>query len=224
MDTLVTLIYSAIKYTILLREVKQYEAQKHIRDLKDKFFASRIKNIHSEMRNPFMLLGGSSLGVETFIENNELTNSEISFLKKQVNYFKQGAANIFDSIEALDIASDEFMTIQALMKKIKILLNADIIKNKVEIIENLPNTYSIIDLQEGYIPFVISKVLIELISIGNKNIELKCEITDNIVKLIIKPELKECDMSGEIYSLFEICKNVELYKDFELYIIELKVQ
>lgn len=149
-----------------------------------------------------MLLGGSSLGVETFVENKELANSEKNFLMKQVNYSKQGAANIFESIEALDIASEECMTIQALMKKIKILLNADIIKNKVEIVEKLPNTYSLIDLQEGYIPFVISKVLLELISIGNKNIELYCEIIDNIVKLIIKPELKECDMSDEIYTRF----------------------
>lgn len=82
---LITLLHSLVNYLSVISKVKLYEKEKYIRDLKDNFFSNRIKNIRSTIMSPLMLVGGNALGVESFLEKNDLPNSEKSFYKSKLN-------------------------------------------------------------------------------------------------------------------------------------------
>ena len=220
-DILIALLYSAIKQVVLLQEVKKYEFEKHIRDLKDKFYANKIKNIHSEIRNPLMLIGGNALAIEDFIENNNLENTHKEILKKQISYSREASSNIYESIEALDISSENTITVNMLLKKIKLLLNSDIIKNGVEITIDIPKQYFFVNSESGYTPFIIGKILLELINAGNKKIDLIAKIADNKmdIEILIQKRMSP-NIENEIKLLTEVCNNLKF--NSATYTIELK--
>lgn len=115
------------------------------------------------------------------------------------------------------------MTITSVINKVKILLNSDIIKNNVEITEDIPENYYYINLQNGYIPFLLSKLILELINVGNKNLKITTHELNNkkiILELnfesILTPEIEH-----EIISLINITNEITLTSNNNCYLIEL---
>ena len=86
----------------------------------------------------------------------------------------------------------------------------------------IPETYFLVDLQNGYIPFIISEILINLINVGNKKINIIAKISEQTLCLELPTKQKLTQNTENILKNYVIaCNNVNFYSSNNTYRLEI---